>query len=239
MTTPSDGRPSVLAVIPARGGSKGLARKNVLDLGGKPLLAWTVEAALASRLVDRVVVSTDDPEIADVAKRAGAETPFMRPSEFADDMATSEVVLVHAVEWLEAHEGAVYDILLYLQVTDPFREQGIIDRVVAALIADPDLDTVFAAKPEHKNYWTRESDEFRRVDERGHLPRQIKREIWREDTGIACASRIDVIRAGRRIGDKVSIIPHERDGDFVDIHSEFDLAVANLLITNLNVAPNQ
>src|SRR5262249_9044934 len=93
-------RPAVLALIPARGGSKGIPRKNLVPLAGKPLIAWSIEQALASTHVTRTIVSTDDDEIAAVARGRGAEVPFMRPTEYAGDSATDLQVFHHALAWL-------------------------------------------------------------------------------------------------------------------------------------------
>ena len=90
------GEKKILAIIPARGGSKRLPRKNVLDLAGKPLIAWTIEAALRSKYIERVVVSTDNNEIADISKKYGADVPFMRPDYLATDEATSIDVVLHS-----------------------------------------------------------------------------------------------------------------------------------------------
>ena len=108
--------PKVLAVIPARGGSKGLVRKNILDLAGIPLIAWTIEAAKRSKYIDRVVLSSDDDEIMAVAKHYGCEVPFRRPSALASDDAASLDVLFHAIEKVPG-----YDYVILLQPTSPLR----------------------------------------------------------------------------------------------------------------------
>jgi CMP-N,N'-diacetyllegionaminic acid synthase len=108
-------RQRTLAVVPARGGSKGLPRKNILQLGGKPLISWTISSALDAECVDTVIVSTDDEEIADIARGAGAEVPFMRPVELASDTATSVDVMAHALTEMQGYEAAVL-----LQPTSPF-----------------------------------------------------------------------------------------------------------------------
>lgn len=115
-----------LAIIPARGGSKGLPRKNVRLLGGIPLIAHTIRAALNSH-VERVIVTTDDDEIADVAREWGAEVPFKRPPELSNDQATSLSVLIHALEYMETMEKYPVDHVVYLQPTSPFRNAGHID----------------------------------------------------------------------------------------------------------------
>lgn len=108
----------VLAIIPARGGSKGLPRKNIRMLHGKPLLGWPVAAARESAVVDRVVVSTDDAEIAHIAKEEGADVPFLRPPELASDTATSADAIIHALDTL-AHVGDTYDYFVLLEPTSP------------------------------------------------------------------------------------------------------------------------
>jgi N-acylneuraminate cytidylyltransferase len=108
-----------IAVIPARGGSKRIPRKNIRDFCGKPMLAWSIEAAIASGCIDKVVVSTDDEEIAEVARRHGAETPFMRPSELADDYAGTTVVVQHAVRKM-IESGVEVDEVCCLYATAPF-----------------------------------------------------------------------------------------------------------------------
>src|SRR3990170_965342 len=112
---------TVLAVIPARGGSKSIPRKNIKPLGGKPLIGWTIDAALQSRMLSRVIVSTDDAEIAQAARECGAETPFLRPPELAQDDSSSISVVLHALQWLEEQEHFSPDYVLLLQPTSPFR----------------------------------------------------------------------------------------------------------------------
>lgn len=118
-----------VAIIPARGGSKGLPRKNILSLGGIPLIAWTIRAAKSARLIDRVIVSTDDAEIAAVAKEWGAEVPFMRPAAISGDRARLGDVTAHALKKL-AEEGDHPDVAATLYPTHPFRPAGLIDRLV-------------------------------------------------------------------------------------------------------------
>ncbi len=123
----------VLGVIPARGGSKGVPRKNIRLLAGKPLLAYTAEAALGSRLLSRVLLSTDDPQIAEVGRACGLEAPFLRPAELATDKAGSLPVVLHALQWAEAEEGVLYDAVMMLQPTTPFRRVDDIDGAIELL----------------------------------------------------------------------------------------------------------
>ena len=131
-----------LAIIPARGGSKGIPRKNLRALGGHPLLAWSVAAAQAAETVDRIIVSTDDPEIADVAREYGAETPFLRPPELAADDTRDLPVFQHVLAWLAARDEAAPETVVHLRPTSPLRRADDIDRAVRALAADPSADAV-------------------------------------------------------------------------------------------------
>ena len=115
-----------LALIPARGGSKGIPRKNIRDIAGKPLIAWTIEAALAAKGIAQVVVSTDDEEIAEIARAWGAQVPFLRPAELATDEAPGIAPVLHAVEQLPQHEA-----LVLLQPTSPLRSVADIEAVLA------------------------------------------------------------------------------------------------------------
>ena len=125
---------SVLALIPARRGSKGLPLKNIRPLGGKPLLAWPIEAARNSRYVDRVVISTEDPEFAAIAEEAGAEAPFLRPVELASDSAPSIEFIRHTLETL-ADAGQTYDYLVLLEPTSPLTESSDVDAALEILTA--------------------------------------------------------------------------------------------------------
>lgn len=122
----------VLGVVTARGGSKGIPQKNVISLRGKPLLAYTAEAALAAQSLDRVILTTDDPEIAAVGARYGLEVPFLRPAELSRDDTPSIPVIQHAVAWL-AERGAAYDAVCLLQPTNPLRRAQDIDGAVELL----------------------------------------------------------------------------------------------------------
>ena len=126
---------TVLAVVPARGGSKRLFRKNVQPLAGKPLVAWTIEAARAARSIVRVVVSTEDDEIAKCAVAHGAEVPIMRPAELAADETPGIEPILHMVRWLETQEGYCPDVVMILQPTSPLRTSDDIEASLALMRA--------------------------------------------------------------------------------------------------------
>jgi CMP-N-acetylneuraminic acid synthetase len=134
--------PDVLALIPARGGSKGIPRKNIRSFAGYPLIAYSIAAALQAETVMRVIVSTDDPEIAGVARQYGAETPFLRPEELAADRTTDLPVFQHALNWLAKYEDYQPEIVLHLHATSPVRPPGFIDQAVRLLHEQPETECV-------------------------------------------------------------------------------------------------
>lgn len=141
----------VLALIPARGGSKGIPRKNIRLFSGSPLIAWSIAAARQSKTVTRVIVSTDDAEIAAVARACGAETPFLRPVEFAEDKTTDLPVFEHALKWLAENEGYHPDVVVQLRPTSPIRPQGCVDDAVRTLLQHPGADSVRGVVPAGQN----------------------------------------------------------------------------------------
>ena len=234
--------PKVISITPARGGSKGLPRKNVRQLLGKPLIAYPIEAALASGMVDAVLVTTDDEEIAEVARNAGAEVPFLRPKELADDLATTESTLQHALLAYEKMTGQSFDICVFLTATDIFRKPEWIRQAVEILKARPEIESVFSAYATSKNYWQKKTDgSYERLLPwmRAYSSRQIRQVIFREDTGLACASRAWLWREGRRIGDRVEIIPNSSSATGIDVHTRFDLFLAEQAMRYLKEHPDE
>jgi len=132
----------VLALIPARGGSKSIPRKNIVDFAGFPLIAYSIAAGLAAETVTRVIVSTDDEEIAAISRHFGAETPFLRPAAHSLDQTPDLPVFVHALEWLAENEDYHPDIVVQLRPTSPFRRVRHIDECVYRLIERPEADAV-------------------------------------------------------------------------------------------------
>lgn len=221
---------SVLAVICARGGSKGLPRKNVLDLGGKPLIAWTVEAAKQARLVDRVILSCDDAEIIAAAKNAGCEVPFIRPSVLATDTASIYEVLFHALDTL----GHSYKHVALLQATSPLRASEDIDACIERCQeskAKSVISVVPTLKPPQWMY---------RIDASGRLVPALEREAEtarRQDApeyylpnGAVYVAEIGWLRTSKSFigADTVAYrMPPERS---VDIDSYLDLIYARAIL---------
>lgn len=157
---------NVLVVLPARGGSKSIPKKNIVPLGGKPLIAWAIEAAKAATRVDRVIVDTDNDEIAAVARQCGAETPYLRPAELAQDDTPTMPVLRAGLAWLAEHEDYRPDALLLVQPTSPFIRAEQIDAAIALLEAHPEADSVTTVieLPHHFHPYN-----LRRIGEDGYL----------------------------------------------------------------------
>lgn len=140
-------KPSVVAIIPARGGSKGLPKKNILPLLNHPLIAYSIEAGLQCSLIERTIVSTDSEEIAKAALRYNAEVPFMRPDEYAKDQSTDIEVFIHALEWMSIHEGYHPDIVVQLRPTSPVRFLHDIENCISTLINNYEADSLRAVTP--------------------------------------------------------------------------------------------
>ncbi len=146
----------ILALIPARGGSKGLPGKNIKELRGKPLIGWSIDHAKNSKYVDRVIVSTDATDIAEVSKKFGADVPFMRPSELATDTATSTDVILHCLSWIKDIEKMEYDCLILLQPTSPLRNSKHIDEAIEKFFSDDRARSlVSVTKVKKSPFWMR------------------------------------------------------------------------------------
>jgi len=158
------GEGCLLAIIPARGGSKRLLGKNILELAGKPLIAWSIEAGTQSKYVDRVVVSTDDESIAKVAREYGADVPFMRPEKLSGDESTTIDALRHTLNEL-SEQGEEYEYLIILQPTSPLRTKEHIDEAVEQLIQKNADSIIGVTELEHPIEWTNTLPENLSMDE--------------------------------------------------------------------------
>ena len=141
---------SILAIITARGGSKGVPGKNIKDLGGKPLIAWTIEAGKESKYIDRLITTSDSNEIIKVSVEYGSEAPFVRPSSLANDLSKQEDAITHAMEWVEINDKE-YDYILLLQPTSPFRDSDEINAVVELLESNSKARSIMVVKKSEKN----------------------------------------------------------------------------------------
>ena len=231
-------RNSVLAIVPARGGSKGLPGKNIRLLGGHPLIAYSVASAIAAETIDRLIVSTDDEVIAEVASSYGADAPFLRPAELATDTAPDLPLFQHVLTWLRDHEGHQPSIIVQLRPTSPFRPRGLLDHAVRLLQADPNADSVRAVTPPQQHpskMWTRDERDYLRPLLRSsqHEPYNQTRQLLPEvfwQTGHVDVVRSDtILQKGSLTGDAVRSIVVDRNYA-VDIDTLEDLQYAEHLL---------
>lgn len=224
-----------VAVIPARGGSKGVPRKNVRPLGGSPLVARTVAAAKAAMRVEAVYVSTDDAEVAAAARAAGAEV-IQRPAEISGDEASSESALLHALDMIDA-EGDPVGTLVFLQCTSPFTTPAEIDAVAAAVGRDGAV-CAFAAAADHGFLWGIGPDGFAAGVNHDHTrPRRRRQDLppqYRETGSIYAMDAVAFRAAGVRFCGPAALVPV--DGAPVEIDHEADFALAEAML-KLQVAP--
>ncbi|MDC3171597.1 acylneuraminate cytidylyltransferase family protein [Pelagibacteraceae bacterium] len=228
----------IVAIIPARGGSKGLPKKNIAFINGKPLIAHTIEAAKKCNLIDKVVVSTDSEEIRKISIKYGADVPFLRSKELSGDDIPCNPVIKDCHERMEFFYKKNIDIVLYMQPTEIFRKMWMIESCIKALVDDDKYDSSFVAYASHKNFWYLNDDIASRVTQFNDDMRQNKIPIYREDTGLACAISREVVKKGFRIGERVKIIPHHDELGAIDIHNKEDLINADILLKRKEITIN-
>ncbi len=231
-------RSEVLAIIPARGGSKGIPRKNIKYFAGHPLVAWSIAAARQADLVTRVIVSTDDEEIASVSRQHGAETPFRRPSELSADLSVDYPLFEHALKWLKENEGYQPDIVVQLRPTSPIRQKGLVNQAIQQLISHPEADSVRGVVPSGQNpykMWQMAGDhmipllQVEGIAEPYNAPRQLLPATYWQ-TGHVDAIRVYTILEKRSLSGNV-ILPIHIDPSFtVDIDSLRDWDRAEWLV---------
>lgn len=233
---------NIFAVIPARGGSKSIPRKNIKLLCGKPLIAWTIEEAKKSRLLTRAVVSTDDPEIAEVASACGAEVPFLRPKEISHDLSTDVEFLLHALNWLRDNENYEPEIVLRLPPTSPLRRAAHIDEGIQKLLDTKEADAVRpiceASKHPYKFWHIQEASAFLRpflpkevtgFDEPHNLPRQLFPKAYIH-TGAMDVIRACALRKYNSTSGKKLAYFFMDQADSINIDHAIDFEIAEFLM---------
>lgn len=232
-------RPNILGIIPARGGSKSIPKKNLYPLIGKPLISYTIEAAKKAKLLTRFIVSTDCEEIARVAKRYGAEVPYIRPKELATDTALSVDVVKHAVIELENQGHIRYDYIVLLQPTTPLRLPEYIDGAITKLI-ETGCDTVITMVDVGANHPARmyriEDDRLVTIMDEGvsMRPRQELPPVYIRSGDVYACKRNIPFEKGSLIGDdcRAIVISPERA---VNIDSMQDMVLAEYYLKNEGV----
>lgn len=229
--------PRIMGLITARGGSKGIPRKNVIPLMGRPLISYTIKTALDSGVLDRLIVSTDDDEIAEVSRTWGAETPFMRPASLSGDLDPSYPVVVHALEWMAEHEGYRPDYVLLMQATSPLRTTEDLLRSVEIANAN-DADAVISVyQPKQHPLWMFElTDDGRFADfdpaSRELTRRQSLKPLYMLSGSIYLVKRDVIMRQDNFYTDRTFalVVPRERS---TDIDTMLDVRIVELTMTDL------
>jgi CMP-N,N'-diacetyllegionaminic acid synthase len=225
----------VLAIIPARGGSKGIPRKNIRILAGKSLIVWTIETALQCSVLDKIIVSTDDEKIAEICRHAGADVPFLRPKELALDDTPDFPVYEHTLKWLSENQDFQPEIVVWLRPTAPLRTITDIDSAVH-LIKKSNADAVRSVcHVEHHPYWMKLIQDthllplIENCDESRYYHRQLLPPVYRLNGAvdvIRCKSvrKTGLLYSGDVLG---YIMPNERS---IDLDSELDFDLAELYL---------
>jgi CMP-N-acetylneuraminic acid synthetase len=225
--------------VPARGGSKGIPRKNLRLLAGRPLVAHAVKAGLDATHVSRVLCSTDNPEIADVAREAGADVPFLRPAELARDSSEDWPVFVHALNWLEEHDGWIPDLVVNLRPTSPLRTSRHVDDAIV-LLQSTGADSVKAvclARQHPHKMWLRQPDgriepylktPFR-MSRGPDVPRAELEDVYWQNGVVDVTRREVILGQGVMIGQRVAGLLTQPE-ESIDIDTPLDLALAELLL---------
>ena len=226
----------VLGVTLARGGSKGIPRKNIIDINGRPLIDYTIKEALKSKYINRYIVSTDDEEIANVAKELGAEVPFMRPKELASDEATSAEALRHATLEMENMVGYKFDYVVELMVTNPFKRSTDIDGAIEKLNSTGADSVIGMCKLEdhHPARIKKIEDDYIRdfcVPELSSRRQDLKPEAYIRNGSIYALRRDRLIMDRYRFGGNNSKPYLMREECLVNIDTMLDVRVAKALLT--------
>jgi len=224
----------VLAFIPARGGSKGVPDKNIRLLAGKPLIAWTIEQAVNSKQIDRVIVSTDSNKIAEVSREYGAETPFMRPDELANDTASTESAMEHALKWLKFNEDYHPDAIVLLQCTSPVRNTDAIDNAVKQFYKEK-ADSLLSVCPFWHFLWVSESGKSKALYDFKNRPRRqdisasdIK---YKENGSIYVSNSRGFLTHQNRLFDKISLFEMSEE-ESLEIDTELDMEMINSILVS-------
>ena len=226
---------NILAIIPARGGSKGLPRKNIKPLLGKPLIAWTIEQAENSKYINKVIVSTDDEEIAKISKEFGAEVPFLRPEELARDDSPTIDAIMHAINWFEKREE-FFNIIVLLQPTSPLRTTNDIDKAIELFLNDKNaLSLVSVKENEHPPFWSFKiennlinplfGDEYLKK-RRQELPKSYM------PNGAIYISCVDVLKEYKSFYTPKTISYIMSSERSIDIDNEFDFSLVEFVLRN-------
>lgn len=225
----------IVAIIPARGGSKGVPLKNIKLLGGKPLITWTICEASKSNYIDKIIVTTDSLEIAEICENVGAEVPFIRPKKLALDDTPSSDVILHSLDWLAKNEKIEYDLFILLQPTSPFRKSEQIDNALDLFILNHTKDCLISVREVDENpYWMKIIDDKYFLknfikQNNNHTRRQDLPKIYITNGAIYIMNISDFLLHGSFNTDKTMPFIMDQESS-IDIDTEIDFKLAELII---------
>ncbi len=233
----------ILAIIPARKGSKGIKNKNIVPLCGHPLIAYSITAAKKSKNIKRVICSTNSKNISKIAKKYGAEVPFLRPEELSGDSSSDYSVFKHTLDWLDKNENYVPDIVVHLRPTSPLRNSEMMNKGINILKKNKKIDSIrsvaiplttpFKMWKKKNNGQLKPLLKIRGVNEPFNTARQLLPEIWAQ-TGTLDIIRANTILKQKSMTGKI-IFPLEIDPEYyVDVDNKFSLILAEIMMKKLN-----
>ena len=190
----------IIAIIPARRGSKGIPNKNIKLLGDKPLIAYPIELAKSIDKIDKIIVSTDSNEILNIAKKYGAQVPFIRPKELAEDDTPTLPVIQHCLDFLKIKENYKPDYVLLLYPTNPFLKKETVCKAIDILLSE-DCNSVMSVEEDYGRFWQKESNKFKPFYPKRYLPRQAYNPLYKEN-GAIYFSKYDFLINNNNIDDK-------------------------------------
>lgn len=228
----------ILGLIPARGGSRGIPRKNIIPVAGKPLIAYTIEEAIKSRYIDRVIVSTDDEEIAEISKKYDAEVPFMRPKELAGDDTPDLPVFIHTLKWLKDNQDYIPNLIVHLRPTSPLRKVEHIDEAIKILKSNKTADSIRGVCIPYqtpfkmwmiKGRYMKPLLKFKKIKELYNTPRQLLPPVYWQNGHIEVTRYETIMKKHSMTGDK--ILPYVMDSEYsIDIDSELNIKLTEIIL---------
>ena len=222
---------NVLAIIPARGGSKAIKNKNLVKLNNKPLVCHSIELAKKSQFINKIIVSTDSDEIKKISKKFGAEVPFTRPKELATDDATDYVVFRHCLEWLKENQGYNSNLVVHLRPTYPLRDPHFVDNAISQAFENPNFDSMRSVCEPFQNpykMWTLEAKQLlpfisdQNSKEKYNWPRQKLKKIFWQNGCLDIIKPQTILRLNSISGNKILPIIMDSDAIF-DVDDLFSL----------------
>lgn len=230
----------ILAIIPARGGSKGIKDKNIYPINGHPLIKYTIDHCKISKFINKIVVSTDSVKIANISKKLGAECPFMRPSEISGDDAVDYTCIRHCVDWLKSNENYEPDYVVHMRCTTPIRNVELLDEAILKIIKNPKADSLrsISLVPytpyklwEKRHEWIIPVLKHKKIKESYNQPRQMLPKAYKHDGFVDIIKIETILRQNSLVGKKV--IGFEIPNNSIDIDNISDIVLAERALNDV------